>query len=106
MKRYRDIIIDEVNPSAMQSDVQDIELFIGYSLHFIITGALTCTSEIWAGNTNDPSTFALLTGSSQALSNVGVINNTSFAQYDYFYVKITNVVGVGTLKCIRTAKEY
>ena len=105
MKRYRDTIIDVTNPAAMQSELQDISLFIGYSLHFIVTGTLTFTAEIFAGNIEDATKLSLVTGSAIVINNAGFINNTSFAQYDFFYVKISAVAGVGTLKCIRTAKE-
>jgi hypothetical protein len=105
MRRYRDTILDAVNPGAMTSEIQDISLVIGYSLHFIVTGTLTFTSEIYAGNIDDKTKLSLLTGSAQVINSNGFINNTSFAQYDYFYLKISAVAGAGTLKCIRTAKE-
>lgn len=106
MRRRRDTIIDLTNPAGTPtSEVQDIELDTGYSLHFVVTGTLTFTSEIYAGNINDASKLSLLSGSAVAVSSSGYINNTSLAQYDYFYVKLSAIAGTGTVKCIRTIKE-
>lgn len=105
MRRYRDIIIDTAALANMNTPITDITLDIGYSLHFLVTGSLQFTCEIYAGNVNDPTKLTVLSGSAQVINNIGFVYNQSFAQYDYFYIKISAVSGAGTVQCIRTVKE-
>ena len=105
MRRRNDLILNAVNPGSIDSPIQDITLEGGYSLHFIVTGTLQFTSTVYAGNVNDPTKLSVLSGTATVINNTGYINNTSFAQYDYFFVRITAVTGTGTLQCSRTIKE-
>lgn len=106
MRTQRDKIIEVTNPGNLSSLVTDMTLDTGYSLDFDVTGSLSFTAEVWAGNTNDVTKMKAVTGTAVIISAPGYFNNTSSAQYDFFIVKISAVTGVGNLTCTRVVKEF
>lgn len=110
MLNFQKPLFNVTNPSGtLMSEVIDLTMYCGYSIHLIPSGLTSFSARIEVSNdikdnATDTQNFVLLEGSNQSITAQYMYNQT-WAHYKYVRLVLTTFVGAGTLDVYFNAKE-